>query len=154
MGTMNQFIVFKLASEEFGVEINKVQEILKPQPVTKLPQAAGFIEGITNLRGDIITIIDLRKRLDFPLNDQGEDRILVVKINDIDVGFVVDDASEVIRIEEEQIAAPKKGIAGIKTEYLEGIAKLKERLIIILDLDKILSTEDQIKIEEIAENHQ
>ncbi|OCL25542.1 chemotaxis protein CheW [Orenia metallireducens] len=154
MGTINQFIIFKLASEEFGVEITKVQEILKPQPVTKLPQAADFIEGITNLRGDIITIIDLRKRLDFPLDNEGEDRILVVKINDIDVGFIVDDASEVIRIEEEQIVAPKKGIAGIKTEYLEGIAKLEKRLIILLDLDKILTTEEQIKIEEITESHQ
>jgi len=154
MGTINQFIVFKLASEEFGIEITKVQEILKPQPVTKLPQAAGFIEGITNLRGDIITIIDLRKRLDFPLSNQGEDRILVVKINDIDVGFIVDDASEVIRIEEEQIAAPKQGIAGIKTEYLEGIAKLEERLIILLNLDKLLTTEEQVKIEQISETHQ
>ena len=101
-----------------------------------------------------ITIIDLRKRLDFSLDNKGQDRILVVKINDIDVGFVVDDASEVIRIEQKQIAAPKKGVAGIKTEYLEGIAKLEERLIILLDLDKILSTEERIKIEEITEVQQ
>ncbi len=153
MSEINQFIIFKLGNEEFGVEITKVQEIIKPQEVTKLPQTANFIEGIINLRGDIITIIDLRKRLDFEINNQ-EDRILVVTINDIDVGFVVDDASEVIRIDNKQISEPSKGIAGIKTEFLDGIAKLENRLIIVLNLDKILTTEEKVKLEEIAENHQ
>ncbi len=154
MSDINQFIIFKLATEEFGVEITKVQEIIKPQAVTKLPQTANFIEGIINLRGDIITIIDLRKRLDFELNTDSEDRILVVKINGVDVGFIVDDASEVIRIDSEKISKSSGGIAGIKNEYIDGIGKLEDRLIILLNLDKLLSTEEKVTLEEIAESHQ
>ncbi|WP_027338834.1 chemotaxis protein CheW [Halonatronum saccharophilum] len=153
MKDLNQFIVFKLDSEQFGIEIIKVQEIIKPQKVTKLPKAEDFIEGIINLRGDIITIIDLRKRLDFNLDENIEPRIMIVKIDGINVGFVVDDASEVIRIEKEDITPPSKGVAGIKTEFIEGIAKVDERLIIVLDLDNILTTSEKVKLEEVAKSY-
>ncbi|MCK8816258.1 chemotaxis protein CheW [Natroniella sulfidigena] len=153
MNKIDQFIVFKLGTEEFGVKITQVQEIIKMKEITKLPQSADFIEGIINLRGDIITIIDLRKRLEFEYDPEAETRIIVVKINDIDVGFIVDDASEVVRIAQEEISQPSGGMAGIKTEFISGIAKLEDRLIILLALDKLLSTTEQAKLEEVADEN-
>ncbi|MCK8827459.1 chemotaxis protein CheW [Natroniella acetigena] len=153
MNKIDQFIVFKLGREEFGVKITQVQEIIKMKEITKLPQSADFIEGIINLRGDIITIIDLRKRLEFNYDPEVETRIIVVRINETDVGFIVDDASEVVRIAQEQIAQPSGGMAGIKTEFIDGIAKLEDRLVILLALDELLSTTEKAKLEEVVENN-
>ncbi|WP_408955060.1 chemotaxis protein CheW [Natroniella sp. ANB-PHB2] len=153
MDKINQFIVFKLGREEFGVKIMQVQEIIKRKEVTKLPQSADFIEGIINLRGDIITIIDLRKRLEFNYDPEAETRIIVVKINETEVGFIVDDASEVVRIAQGQVSQPSRGMAGIKTEFIDGIAKLEDRLIILLALNNLLSTTEKAKLEEVVENN-
>lgn len=154
MGKISQFIIFKLEEEEFGVKITDVQEIKERRPITKLPRAASFIEGIINIRGDIITIIDLRKRLGFKAENSPDDRILIVKLNDIDVGFIVDDASQVLRIDEDQISSPSKGIAGLSTEFIGGVAKMEDRLIILLALDQLLTSTEKVHLEEILETEE
>ena len=148
---MNQFIGFQLEDQEFGIGITEVDEIIPPEEITNLPGTADFIEGMINLRGEIIVIVDLRKRLGFEVSPLEETRIMVVEIKGTNVGFIVDDASEVIKIESEKISEPSGGIAGIKNEYLSGVARLDEKLVILLDLDQLLSTTEQAKISEVGE---
>ena len=147
----DQYIVFRLEEQEFGIGIDKVDEIIPPEEVTSLPGTADFIEGMINLRGEVIIIVDLRRRLNFKEAPLDETRIMVVELERAKVGFIVDDASEVIKISSDEITAPSGGVAGIKDEYLAGIARLEERLVILLDLDKLLSTTERAKIAEAGE---
>ncbi|MGM0502647.1 MAG: chemotaxis protein CheW [Bacillota bacterium] len=147
----NQFIAFKLEDQVCGLPITEVDEIIPPREITNLPGTAEFIEGIINLRGEIVVIVDLRKRLEFEVAPKAEARIIVVDIAGIKVGFIVDEASEVIKIEAEQISNPTNAIAGIKNQYLKGIARLEDELVILLDLDRLLSTTEQAKISEVSE---
>lgn len=147
----DQYIGFRLEEQEFGIGIDKVDEIIPPEEVTSLPGTADFIEGMINLRGEVIIIVDLRRRLNFKEAPLDETRIMVVELERAKVGFIVDDASEVIKISSDEITAPSGGVAGIKDEYLAGIARLEERLVILLDLDKLLSTTERAKIAEAGE---
>lgn len=138
-----QLVTFSIGEEEFGVNILKVQEINRTMEITKVPRAPAFVEGVINLRGKVIPIIDLRSR--FGLSSKPEDkdtRIIVIEINSIIVGFVVDAVSEVLRIPASTVEPPPPVVAGVESDYISGVGKLKERLLIMLDLDKLLSTED------------
>ncbi|MBM7557513.1 chemotaxis protein CheW [Halanaerobacter jeridensis] len=148
---LDQFIGFKLKDQEFGIGITEVDEIIPPEEITNLPGTEDFIEGMINLRGEVIIIVDLRKRLDFEVSPLEETRIMVVDLENAKVGFIVDDASEVIKIDAEKITEPSGGVAGIKDEYLDGIARLEERLVILLDLNKLLSTTERAKIAEVED---
>ena len=148
---VDQFIGFKLEEQEFGIGITKVDEIIPPEKITNLPGTEDFIEGMINLRGEVIIIVDLRRRLGFEVSPLEETRIMVVDLERAKVGFIVDDASEVIKIDPEKITEPSGGVAGIKDEYLDGIARLDERLVILLDLDKLLSTTERAKIAEVGD---
>jgi purine-binding chemotaxis protein CheW len=148
-----QLVTFKLGSEEFGVDILKVQEIIKMMNVTKIPNAPAFIEGVINLRGKIIPIVDLRKRLGF--KDQEFDkstRVIVVELDGLVLGFIVDSVSEVLRIPEDTIEPPPSMVAGIESEYIEGVGKLDDRLLILLELKKIFSSPEKKDIESIEAN--
>jgi purine-binding chemotaxis protein CheW len=148
-----QLVTFKLGSEEFGVDILKVQEIIKMMNVTKIPNAPAFIEGVINLRGKIIPIVDLRKRLGF--KDQEFDkstRVIVVELDGLVLGFIVDSVSEVLRIPEDTIEPPPSMVAGIESEYIEGVGKLDDRLLILLELKKIFSSPEKKDIENIEAN--
>lgn len=138
-----QLVTFSIGEEEFGVNILKVQEIIRTMDITKVPRAPDFVEGVINLRGKVIPIIDLRNR--FGLSSKPEDkdtRIIVIEINNIIVGFVVDAVSEVLRIPAGTVEPPPPVVAGVDSDYISGVGKLKERLLIMLDLDRLLSTED------------
>ena len=138
-----QLVTFSIGEEEFGVNILKVQEIIRTMDITKVPRAPAFVEGVINLRGKVIPIIDLRKR--FGLFSKPEDkdtRIIVIEINNIIVGFVVDAVSEVLRIPAGTVEPPPPVVAGVESDYINGVGKLKDRLLIMLDLDRILSSED------------
>ena len=129
-----QLVTFSIGEEEFGVNILKVQEI---------PRAPEFVEGVINLRGKVIPIIDLRRR--FGLAPKAHDkntRIIVIEINNIIVGFVVDAVSEVLRIPASTVEPPPPVVAGVDSDYISGVGKLQDRLLIMLDLDKLLSSED------------
>ncbi|NMB11045.1 MAG: purine-binding chemotaxis protein CheW [Firmicutes bacterium] len=143
-----QLVIFRLYGEEFGVEITKVREIVKPREITRLPNVVDFVEGVTNLRGEVIPIIDLKKRFGVEATDMTDDsRIIIVDISDNRVGLIVDDVTEVLRISDEDIDPPPRTIAGLKAEYIQGIGKVGERLLILLDVDKILTTEERIELQ-------
>ncbi|MCG8529349.1 MAG: chemotaxis protein CheW [Desulfovibrionales bacterium] len=138
-----QLVTFSIGEEEFGVDILKVQEIIRTMEITKVPKAPNFVEGVINLRGKVIPIIDLRRR--FGLSSKEHDkhtRIIVIEINNMIVGFVVDSVSEVLRIPASTVEPPPAVVAGMESEYISGVGKLQDRLLILLDLDRLLSNED------------
>ena len=138
-----QLVTFSIGDEEFGVNILKVQEIIRTMEIPKVPRAPEFVEGVINLRGKVIPIIDLRRR--FGLAPKAHDkntRIIVIEINNIIVGFVVDAVSEVLRIPASTVEPPPPVVAGVESDYISGVGQLQDRLLIMLDLDKLLSSED------------
>ena len=138
-----QLVTFSTGDEEFGVDILRVQEIIRTMAITKVPKAPEFVEGVINLRGKVIPIIDLRRR--FGLQSKAHDkhtRIIVIEINTMIVGFVVDSVSEVLRIPTSTVEPPPPVVAGLESEYISGVGKLHDRLLILLDLDKLLSHAD------------
>lgn len=135
-----QMVTFKIAEEEFGVDILKVQEIIRMMPITKVPNAPSFVEGVINLRGKVIPVIDLRKRFGMQsTKHDSQTRIKVMDISGQTVGFVVDAVCEVLRIKESTIEPPPAVVSGVGSEYMRGVGKLEDRLLILLDLDKLLS---------------
>jgi len=150
-GDERQLVVFQLGAELYGVEISRVHEIIRLQEVTRVPHSPTFVEGVINLRGKVISVINLRRRFGLPEADDTRDgRIVVVDINDQVVGMVVDGVSEVLRINSATIEPPSPAVAGIDSEYLQGIAKLPERLVILLDLDRVLTRDERRALEEAA----
>ncbi len=138
-----QLVTFSTGDEEFGVDILRVQEIIRTMAITKVPKAPEFVEGVINLRGKVIPIIDLRRR--FGLQSKAHDkhtRIIVIEINTMIVGFVVDSVSEVLRIPASTVEPPPPVVAGLESEYISGVGKLEDRLLILLDLDRLLSRAD------------
>lgn len=140
-----QLVTFKIADEEFGVDILKVQEIIRMMPITKVPNAPPFVEGVINLRGKVIPVIDMRKRFGMPSSTHdSQTRIKVMDLQGQVVGFVVDAVSEVLRIKESTVEPPPPVVAGVGSEYMRGVGKLQDRLLILLDLDKLL-TESELE---------
>ena len=138
-----QLVVFDLASEFYGVDIGDVREIIRMQSITRVPGAPPFVEGVINLRGSVVPVVDLRKRLALTINEQTqESRIVVVDIAGRDVGVIVDGVNEVLRIPLSSIDPPSSMITDSDSDYLRGIARLEDKLIILLDLSKALATID------------
>ena len=139
-----QLVVFDLANEVYGMDIGVVLEIIRMQEITKVPRTPEFVEGIINLRGKIIPVVDLRKRFSLPVTDETADnRIVVVDIDGQGIGMVVDAVAEVIRISTGSIEPPSEAITTQESDYLLGIAKLEDRLIILLDMNKLLMNEER-----------
>jgi purine-binding chemotaxis protein CheW len=138
-----QIVVFELGDERYGLDIATVYEIIRHQPITAVPQAPGFVEGVINLRGKIIPVVNLRDRFgmtEYALTKAS--RIVVCDVAGTRVGLVVDGVSEVLMIAAEAIEATPDVAAGNEAAYLRGIAKLGDRLIILLDLDGLLGDAD------------
>lgn len=134
-----QLVSFKIGSEEFGVDILKVQEINRMVEITKVPQAPHYVEGVINLRGKVIPIVNLRKRFDLELKEYDKNtRIVVVDIGGNIMGMVVDSVSEVLRLPSSTIEPAPEIVTGINSEYIKGVAKLEDRLLIFLDLSKVI----------------
>jgi len=146
-----QLVSFVVEKEEFGVDILKVQEIIRTVEITRVPKSPAFVEGVINLRGKIVPVIDLRKRFGIEKKaHDNETRIIVVELPDKVVGFLVDKVKEVIRVEKSVIEPPPELTTNINANYITGVAKLQDRLLILLDLDKVLSNEEQEHLTEIA----
>ncbi|MCH7745210.1 MAG: chemotaxis protein CheW [Chloroflexi bacterium] len=143
-----QLVVFDLASEAYGVDIGAVREIIRMQDITKVPRTPDFVEGVINLRGKVIPVVDLRKRFDLPVPEKQskDNRIVVVDIGGQDIGVMVDAVTEVLRIATDSVAPPSSVITGTDSDYLLGIVKLESRLIILLDLEKVLSEEEKANL--------
>jgi purine-binding chemotaxis protein CheW len=143
-----QLVVFQLGAEFYGVEIARVHEIIRLQTVTRVPRAPAFVEGVINLRGKVIPVVDLRRRFGLPTADHTRaSRIVVVEIGDQVVGVVVDGVSEVLRVNGATVEPPSPVVAGIDSEYIHGIAKLSDRLVILLDLDRVLAQTERRALE-------
>ncbi len=136
-----QVVSFKLGSEEYGVDIAQVQEINRMVAITHVPRAPRFMEGVINLRGQLIPIIDLRTRFGMAREEHTKStRIVVTEIGAKRVGMVVDSVSEVLRLDTDQIEPAPDMIAGVDTEYIRGVGKIEDRLIILLDLGRIITS--------------
>lgn len=144
-----QLVTFRLASEEYGLPITKVQEINRLLPVTKLPQTPSFMEGIINLRGRIIPVIDLRKRFQLSITEHDDDtRIVVVEMNGQTVGVTVDAVKEVVRLSTANIETPPASIA-VDSRFINGVGKTDDRLIILLDIDQVLTAQEEVAVKQM-----
>lgn len=139
-----QLVSFSIADEEFGISILEVQEIIRVVEITTLPQGPSFVEGVINLRGQIVPVVDLRRRFSLPaIEKDNNTRIIVVELADKTVGFLVDRVQEVIRIETAVIEPPPDLATSIDAQYITGVAKLEDRLLILLDLSQVLTSTEQ-----------
>jgi purine-binding chemotaxis protein CheW len=138
-----QLVSFKIGDEEFGVDILSVQEINRLSQITKVPNTPDFIEGVLNLRGRIIPVIDFRVKLGMTRKEHSKNtRIVVVELKGQTIGFIVDEVNEVLRISKEITEAPPDMVGGVNSDFITSIGKLEDRLLILLDLEKILLTAD------------
>lgn len=144
----SQYVVFSLGEEEYGIEISYAHEIIRvPEQITKLPNMPSFMDGVFNLRGKIIPIIDLKKRFAFSQTARNADnRLLVMDLGNIRVGTIVDDVSEVLMIDDASIENLYAEIAGIGKNFIQGICNMGDRLILLLDALKMQ--------EEVFQNNQ
>lgn len=144
----NQLVVFDLANEYYGIDIAAVEGIIKMQSITAVPRTPSFVEGVINLRGKVLPVIDLRKRFGLnPSEHTKATRIVVVEMNGVAVGLVVDAVSEVLRISSETVEPPSSLLAGVDTAFIKGIAKVAERLVILLDLSRVLSLRERADLQ-------
>ncbi len=142
-----QLVVFSLGREEFAVEVTQVREIMRMEEITRMPKSPHFVEGIINLRGQIIAVIDLAKRLNLESAERsGESRIIVVEAEDVKVGMIVDSVSEVLRVGADAVEPSPTLAADISGAYLQGVVKEDNRLIILLDLTKVLSLDEMASL--------
>ena len=149
-GTL-QLVSFQLANEDYGIEITKVQEIILMGEITKVPETPPFIKGLINLRSTVIPIVDLRNRFGLPEQPPtDETRIMVVNVASKTLGIIVDAVNEVLRISQEQIAPPPPTVVGLGQDYLVGLAKLEDRLLIILDIEKIMLEDQQTELDAVT----
>jgi purine-binding chemotaxis protein CheW len=158
-GTDNerQLVLFQLSGENYGVDIYSVQRLIQVPEVTKVPRAPAFVEGVIDVRGDIIPVINLLKR--FGISDaelRGDGRIVITEIGDQIVGFLVDAVSEVTTLSEHDIEPPSAVVAGKDTDFISGIGKQAQGesniLIIVLDVHKVLGDHELAYIEQVAEH--
>lgn len=146
-----QLVSFRLGQEEYGVEITKVQEIILMGEITRVPQTPEYIKGLINLRSTVIPIVDLRLRFGLPPQEPSDDtRIMVVNVRNKTIGIIVDAVSEVLRITRDQIAPPPPTVAGLGREYLTGLVKLDTRLLILLEIDRLLGEEECAAVDACA----
>ena len=150
-----QLVIFQLGGEEFGVEIMQVQEIIRMPDITRIPQSPEYVEGVINLRGKIIVVINLDTRFDLNSKELDDDsRIVIVEVGDNVVGMVVDSVSEVLRLASSSVEpAPEIISTKIKADYLKGVGKLDDRLLILLDLERVLSDEEMSQVAAVGEMH-
>lgn len=146
-----QLVVFSLGQEEYGVDILQVKEIKRLTEITRVPNAPDHVEGVINLRGNIIPVVDLHKRFELgTVEATDESRIVIVNVQDITVGITVDAVSEVITLDESSLAPPPPLVAGIEASFIEAIGKLKDRLLILLNMDRILGLDEVAATKEVT----
>lgn len=144
---LSQIVSFRLAREEYGLDIMGVQEIILLGEITEIPEVPAYVRGLINLRGKIIPIVDLRKRFGLEAGDPTEHtRIIVFNSGGDTFGIVVDAVNEVLRLEPDKIEPPPKGVVGINSAYIKGLVKMEERIMILLDSERIMSSSDQATI--------
>ncbi len=146
-----QLVVFELANEFYGINIAMVESIIKIQAMTQLPQTPGYVKGVTNLRGSVLPVIDLRIRFALPpQEDTRQTRIMIVTLGNIKAGIVVDGVSEVLRVSEDTLEPLPPMVNSVNAAFLKGIVRLEDRLIILLELSKVLNLDEQKTLEALS----
>jgi purine-binding chemotaxis protein CheW len=143
-------IVFQLKDEEYGIEVEQVRSIERMQHITRVPRTSDFVKGVINLRGVVTPIIDLRNRFgieEVATNDST--RIIIVAVGKMEVGLIVDAANDVVDISRDIIEPPPQVVGGIEADYLRGVAKIGKRLLILLNLDKVLNPKEVKEVKSI-----
>jgi purine-binding chemotaxis protein CheW len=145
-----QLVTFNIGKEEFGVDILHVQEINRMTHITKVPNAPHFVEGVINLRGRVIPVIDLRLKLKIEKKEYDKNtRIIVVEVENKTIGFIVDSVNEVLRIPANLTEAPPDMVSGIESEFIKSVGKLEDRLLILIDIQQIIQINDFKKLEKM-----
>ncbi len=140
---IRQFVGFRLDREDYAIEITRIREIILMKPITRLPQVPDAIEGLINLRGSVIPIVNLRKRFGLPARPfDDETRTIVVTVQDRTVGCIVDEVTEVMRISGDQVQPVPISMAALARRFIAGLARLDDRLLIILDTDKLFGQDE------------
>jgi purine-binding chemotaxis protein CheW len=147
VGREMQLVAFRVGREEFGVDVRKVEGVISLVDITRMPRAPEFVEGIINLRGQIIAVVDLAKRLQIPAAERSsESRIVVVEAQDVKVGLIVVSPG-VININKDDVeSSPTLAAGDVESSFIKGIVKIDERLLILLDVEKVLSEEERADI--------
>ncbi len=146
-----QLVTFEVGEEEYAVDILSVQEINRMMELTRIPQSPPEVEGVINLRGRIIPVIDLRKRFGLTASDRDENsRIVVVEVQERTIGFIVDRVHEVLRIDRGIVEPAPSMVGSIDSEYIAGVGKLDDRLLILLDLTKLFGADSLARIDRVA----
>lgn len=147
-GNKDQFVVFQLGSEEYGVNVLQAKEIIKPKNITNVPNTPEHVLGVFNLRGQIVPVVDMKKRFSIELDENEKtdsSRIITVEVNDALIGIKVDGVNEVVWLDQDKLEPAPEVAGGVRQEYLIGIGKIQDRLLVLVDLNKILF-EDTDKI--------
>lgn len=143
-------VVFQLGDEEYGVDVHQVISIERMEEMTRVPNTPDFVKGVINLRGVVTPIIDLHERFSLEGTTYTDrTRIVIVSVDNMNVGLIVDSANDVIDIPTDLIEPPPEVIGVVRAEYLHGVAKLEDRLLILLHLNKVLSTDEVTEIKQI-----
>ncbi|MGA2544967.1 MAG: chemotaxis protein CheW [Rectinemataceae bacterium] len=144
---VKQLISFTVGAEEYGLELLRVKEVIRMRQITWLPKAPSCVKGIINLRGDVIPIVDLRERFGLAAQEQTAiTRMIVVEVEGRMVGMVVDSASQVVRIPADQFDPPPTAMGEVSRDFITAVGKMGEKLIIMIDVDRVLSTEEMNQI--------
>lgn len=147
-----EYLVFRLGQEEYGIEILKVQEIRGCDRVTRIPNSPDFISGVTNLRGVIVPIVDLRVRFQLPVVEDNESTVVIVlNLNDRVVGIVVDGVADVLSMTVDQIKPTPDVASVLSSRYLLGLGVLESRMIVLVNIEKLLSREELALMDEVTE---
>lgn len=147
-----QLVTFRIGDEEFGLDVFTVHEILRWQEPTPMPRAPEFVEGVMDVRGTLVPVVDLRRRFELPeVRTDDDTRIVLVEFGGERLGLVVDAVTEVLRVPETAIAPPPRYFRGLAAEFVRGIARAEQRLIVLVDMDRILSSQERIALERSLE---
>jgi purine-binding chemotaxis protein CheW len=152
---VKQLISFTVGAEEYGLELLRVKEVIRMRQITWLPKAPSCVKGIINLRGDVIPIVDLRERFGLASQEHtAMTRVIVVEVESRMVGMVVDSASQVLRLASDQFDPPPAVMGEASRDFITAVGKLGEKLVIMIDVDKILSSQEMSQMVESLEAEQ
>lgn len=151
---VQQLIKFQVGDEVFGIGITQIHQILKPQEIFKVPNTPPFIEGLLNLRGKVLTVFNLRKRFNMPDKENDENtKIIIINKDEYLLGFTVDSVTEIVRIPDEEFVETPPTLKSFDRRFLSGVAKLGDKLILMLNLDQVLTPDEAQQVKAIVEKH-
>jgi purine-binding chemotaxis protein CheW len=148
---MAKFTIFNINKDIFGIDISRVIEILRVQKIFSIPGLPGFLTGVMSVRGSVIPVMDLRLRFGINPADNSKERIILVRYGEEKIGFLVDVIREILQLDPEEIRPSPSIFKGFKTEYLTGLGKKGEQIIILLNIDNLLTSEEKIWLKESKE---